>query len=533
MEIEINRPVVDADAAIYGRLAAFALVCLSFLFLYAGVFAALAEQWRSQPMYSHGPLVPLVSGYLLWTRRDRLFDTHGNPRRLIGLSVLLLGVSMQVMGHAAAVLTVQQVSILVTLTGMAGFLFGLPSLRVLWLPIGYLMFMIPVWEEGITRYFHPALQSFSAHNAVLLLSALGIPAYREGVCIHLPNQVLEVAQSCSGVNHLTAVVAMGIPMAYLFLKTWPRRIILIGGALVVALLSNGVRVALIGVFSHNEIGAPLHGPFHILQGLFVSFVGYAALFALTWLLHTGPTADVGAEQTRESVPMALKLANSSPLKVMGFCGLLLATAGGYVNLQGSSPAPLRSQFELFPTELAGWNGIQDGGEIAASGLFRASGVDSELSRVFQNNRGRLIWLYAGYFEFQDSRKKVINYRTQELHRGALPVHLDLDFEKSVEVNRRIGEEGGKKRLTFFYYDINGRVAADRMTAKVYSLWDTLTRNRSNAAVVIFESELTLDDEVEALEEDLKAFMRDAYPHLRQCLPSNSHTISSPVRATAS
>ena len=81
---------------------------------------------------------------------------------------------------------------------------------------------------------------------------------------------IEVARACSGVNYLVAVLALGLPLAYLYLRSWWRRGVLIASALLIAAAANSLRVALIGVLVYYDLGAPLHGPAHVLHGLFVS-----------------------------------------------------------------------------------------------------------------------------------------------------------------------------------------------------------------------------------------------------------------------
>ena len=99
-----------------------------------------------------------------------------------------------------------------------------------------------------------------------MLQVVGIPAYREGLYLFLPNVTLEVARACSGVNYLVAILALGLPLGYLYLPTVWRRVLLLTMAIGVAAISNSLRVALIGVLSYLEIGSPLHGPGHVLHG---------------------------------------------------------------------------------------------------------------------------------------------------------------------------------------------------------------------------------------------------------------------------
>src|SRR5690606_25810380 len=53
-----------------GHEAAAALgLLLGFVLCYWQTLATLVEQWSSNDVYAHGFLIPMISGYLVWTRR--------------------------------------------------------------------------------------------------------------------------------------------------------------------------------------------------------------------------------------------------------------------------------------------------------------------------------------------------------------------------------------------------------------------------------------------------------------------------------
>ena len=180
------------------------------------------------------------------------------------------------------------------------------------------------------------------------MQAVGIPAYREGTIIALPSLTLEVARACSGVNYLVAVLAFGLPLAYLYVRGFWRAALLLVAAVAIAALSNGLRVALIGVLAHFEVGSPLHGPFHVLHGLFVSGIGYVALFAGVRLLES-------RDRTIESAPPAvMRRPFAFPRVEAAACVLLFAGLGAGVLAHAPERVPLAESFDRFPISLGGW-----------------------------------------------------------------------------------------------------------------------------------------------------------------------------------
>jgi len=477
-------------------------------------------QWRSNVMYSHGFLIPLISLYLVWARRDRLAQIDYLPRNGLAFAALGVGIGMVLIGHVAGVQIIQGFSLIFTVAGIVGLLFGVSSLKLFWLPIVYLLFMIPIWEEAVTGHFHLPLQKFSAVNGNVILNLVGIPAHREGLYIALPETVLEVARACSGVNHLIAVIAIGIPLAYLFLSGWSRRILLILIAIVIAILSNGLRVALIGILSYLNIGGPLHGPFHILQGLFVSIVGYVALILSTWALSAGsPSArnPVDKKETGRSGDTGGAQKNRKPHALFSAI-ILFAAAGSYIHFHSFSPAPLKNSLDLFPREIGGWTGSP--ADSRFSGWFKEANVDHELIRVYRTGGEKRVELYIAYFEYQDSTKKVINYRTEEIHQNLSVIKVNLESGEGMEINRLFQRGKGKNNLVLFWYDINGRIVTGRLAAKLYRAWDGLVRGRTNGAIIILSSDLASDENPNEAEEQIKEFIRTTYPFFLDYLPGH-------------
>jgi exosortase len=217
--------------------------------------------------------VLFVSGYMLWTRRDELRASHAEPDYLFGIPVTLAGIATLTVGRLALMTSVQEASLLVTLAGVVLLLFGRAVLSRLWFPLAYLLLGLPIWDVVITR-LQPSSQILSAQFATVFLHGIGIPAFREGVRVVLPNVTMEVMRECSGVNQVLAIVAIALPAAYLLLRRGLLRVVLLGLAVMVAYLSNGVRITLVGFLAYHGLSSGDLRGMHIAEGLAVSILGY-------------------------------------------------------------------------------------------------------------------------------------------------------------------------------------------------------------------------------------------------------------------
>jgi exosortase len=244
--------------------------------LYRDALAGLVRQWWNEPDYSHGFLIPLLAGYLVWERGPRLRRLAVAPAAAAGLSVLALGVALFLLADLAAELFVMRASLLVVLAGLALHLGGREHLRVLAFPLLYLALMIPPPAIVFNALTFP-LQLFAAGAATSTLQLLDVPVLREGNVITLAHAKLEVAEACSGVRSLLALVALATTYAYFTRPGLWARAILVASAVPIAIAANAGRVAATGVLAH------VFGE-EVAQGFFHGFSGWLVFLAAFVLL---------------------------------------------------------------------------------------------------------------------------------------------------------------------------------------------------------------------------------------------------------
>ena len=495
-------------------LTAAGILTAAFLFCYAGVLRRMASQWWNNDVYSYGFLIPCISLYLIWVRRERLALIEPVSDFSGGLTVVFGGLFLLVLGDAAKVLLIQELSLIVTLAGVVLLVLGRGFLRALWFPIAYLLLMVPVWDF-ITDRLHLPFQNFSSSIGLTILQGIGIPVYRQGVFIELPNVTLEVAKACSGVNYLIAVVAIGIPIAYVALKGWIRRAVLIGMAVAIAVLANGARVALIGTLSYYGLsgGGDIHGPLHVLQGMFVSVIGYAALFGGVWALS--PTPSSAPEKGDDSVgPLQPRLSGRAFSTGVILLSAILLLTGSYLHFYRAIPVPLKKDLKLFPNEIGEWKGSDAAPNPSFLGLIDAK---QTLSRVYRHVSGAEVHLYVGYFDFQDQERKLISYKTDRLFQNGAETEVAVP-PRSIRVNEQILQEEDRRELVLFWYELNGNIFTDRSRAKLYTMWNTLAHRRSNGALVLLSIDAPKEADLERPRFTIERFIPAVFPELANYLP---------------
>jgi exosortase len=230
-------------------LAIIAGLGIFFYLLYRINFEQLVHVWSTNPNFSQGFLIPVISAMFIYLRWNTLRNLPVKPA-YVGLLLLAFGVFGQVLFRITGQEQFSDLSMLVVLFGLGLWLLGWQQMKILWLPICYLLFMINPPQALYVKLTTP-LQSIAASGGAHMLLLFGIHAYREATQIHL--QVgdkwpsLNVAQACSGIRMLTAFFALAVALAYSTNRPMWQKLMLSLCALPIAIFVNALRVTLSGV----------------------------------------------------------------------------------------------------------------------------------------------------------------------------------------------------------------------------------------------------------------------------------------------
>lgn len=264
------------------RIAAITLIGAGLLLTYWQVFGSLVDAWWNDGNYSHGFFIIPLAVYFAWVRRDELIAAVPRPT-WFGLVVLACSMAMLVAGLLGSELFTSRVSLIGVLAGIILFLFGWKHLRILALPLAFLLLMIPIPSIILNRITLP-LQFFASRVGASALTACDIPVLREGNVLVLANTSLEVAEACSGIRSLVSLITLGIVFGYFTdTRLWVR-LTIVASTVPVAILANGARVAGTGIAAHWWGPAAAEGFFHEFSGWVVFVAALAMVFGIQRLI---------------------------------------------------------------------------------------------------------------------------------------------------------------------------------------------------------------------------------------------------------
>ncbi len=251
------------------------------LAIYAPVLYWLALNWAAVDDASHGFLIVPLALFFAWEQRGQISRAKIEPSWW-GLPFLTFGALALTVGRLGVEFTMMRIGFVLTLMGLVLLLLGRRIFGILLFPLAFLFLMIPIPQSILNVVAFP-LQLIAADLAVQSLFYLHIPALREGNIIHLANQTLYVAEACSGIRSLMALITLGVVFAYFFRRSWIIRAILVLSAIPIAILVNAFRVALTGVLTHYYGEAAASGWIHETEGFFT----FGIAFILLMLLGSG------------------------------------------------------------------------------------------------------------------------------------------------------------------------------------------------------------------------------------------------------
>lgn len=245
---------------------------------------------REPSDWGHTLIIPLVSGYFVWTKRELILAKPLHPSWW-GLAIMILGIAWYMicnLGPAAlAHHNIRASGFGITLIGMGLLLLGWAAMKYVWFPLFYMLAFFQTVSERLMHIVTYRMQDISAKGAYVFLNLIGIETDLSGNVLTIfkdgnPMQ-LNVAEACSGMRMLVAFLALGVAMAYLSLPKLWQQIMLVVLGIPISIFVNVLRVAslgILGMFDQNFMS----GEFHHMIGLVWLLPAFFSYLAVLWIL---------------------------------------------------------------------------------------------------------------------------------------------------------------------------------------------------------------------------------------------------------
>jgi len=251
---------------------------------YIPTFAWMVDRWSEKDTYySHGFLVPFISFFLVWLKRDELSKLKINPAN-IGWLFFGIGILTHAVSALWRVYFTSGFSLIPVIAGLVLLFFGKTFLKMLWFPIAFLLFMIPLPLVAIANISFK-LKILASQISTGILNGLGVAAIRDGSIIKTMHAYIIVEDPCSGIRSLIALIALGALMAYFSNISKPRKAIIFASSVPIAITSNVIRIVALSLVSEMYGAKWATGFFHTAMGMLVFVFSFFSLLIISKLLE--------------------------------------------------------------------------------------------------------------------------------------------------------------------------------------------------------------------------------------------------------
>ena len=480
----------------------------------------LVRRWTTQEEYSHGFLIPLVTAWLLWTRRDALLASLGQPA-WTGAALILLAMVIHVVGQLSAIFILSQLAFIIALLGIILAVGGTSLLRTTFVPVIFLIFAIPL-PYFIDANLSLQLQLISSQLGVFFIRLFQIPVYLDGNLIDLGTYKLQVVDACSGLRYLFPLLSLSFLAAYLFhAPVWQRAFVLFS-SIPVTIAMNGFRIGMVGVTVDRWGPRMADGVLHFFEGWIIfiasAFLLTAEVFLLARISGRGffEAFRVPTDAVRLSPKARPEPTSGMPLYA---CLLLICATMLTGVLISNRPeiVPERSRFVTFPATVGEWRGHAS---LLEPQIEYGLALEDYILSDYSKSDGKVVNLYVAYYASQRTGESPHSPLVCIPGDGWSITKLErTSYGAEQPLNRAIIERNGSKQLVYYWYEERGRWIASEYWSKWYLLSDAITKNRSDGALVRLITPVLPGELERDADNRLQSFMRDLLPGLSGYLPS--------------
>lgn len=253
------------------------------LIVYIPTISWMIGRWSGkESYYSHGFLIPIISLFIIWQRRDALakIKIAGD---MLGLWIVAVCLLVHIVCAALRVYFLSGFTLVPLIYGLVLFFFGKEMVRKLTFPILFLFTMVPL-PLAVIGTLTVKLKLLATQLSVFTLNHIGFRCIQDGSLIRMPSSFIEVAAPCSGLRSIISLVTLGLLFAYAIKTSFLKKSILFLSSIPIAIATNVMRIALVAAVNDLYGEKIAMGAFHDFTGYLIFVVAFLGLFGVAQML---------------------------------------------------------------------------------------------------------------------------------------------------------------------------------------------------------------------------------------------------------
>ena len=489
--------------------------------------AWMVNTWEVQEEYGHGYIIPFISIFLIWQKKN-IIEQLEFKNDWYGLLIVFIGLFLLVVGNISTLFVIQQYGYVTTILGLIYAFTGRVAFKPIFVPLLLLFFMIPL-PVFLLQGISGELQLISSEIGVAFIRLFDISVFLEGNVIDLGVYKLQVVEACSGLNYLFPLMTLAFISAYFFTGSWWKKAVIFLSSIPITILMNSIRIGAIGVTVEYWGPKMAEGVLHDFEGwaVFMSCIGI--LILEMWVLaklgkDKLPLKEAFGVDFPEPTPKGAQVNYREVSKSFGasFAMILLIGISIFAIPDNVEVEPERKQFAEFPLEVESWKGKTGYLEQIYIDVLRFTDY---IMSDYTNENQESINFYVAYYASQKSGSSAHSPRscipgggwritslTQKVVEGAAVDGVPL------EVNRLVIQKDETKQLVYYWFQQRGRIVTNEYMMKWWLFWDSMNQHRTDGALMRLTTVLQPGQDISIADKRLEDFSRKIAPILPEFVP---------------
>ena len=491
----------------------------------------LVRYWYGHEEFGHAFFIPVISIYLIWQKRFELYEVS-IKNTWVGLLVVLFGTLLFLLGNLSAIYIIQQYALVFTLIGLFLSVLGTDAAKKVVLPLVLLFFMIPL-PGFLYNTLSGELQLISSQIGVFVIRLFDISVYLEGNVIDLGVYQLQVVEACSGLRYLFPLMTLGLIMSYMYRSSWLNKAIIFFSTIPITVLMNSFRIGMIGIMVEYWGIEMAEGFLHDFEGWIIFMACLSVLIIEMWVLNKFSKSSVPfsgvfnldlieAKAPDKTTPVIPKKIPRTILLVLPILVISMLVLVIVTSKEKTSALPDRLDFSGFPMTTENYVGIKESFEFD---IIDALNFDDYLIANFTSTKSDSgsYNIYIGYYATQSADK------VPHSPKACLPgggwiitdsnvVTFSLEGGGSISANRAIIHKGDNKQLVYYWFKQRNRLITSEYLVKWYLLVDSISKNRTDGALVRYVTPMSAGEDLSSAENRLRKFIVEVNPLANQYIP---------------
>ena len=454
----------------------------------------MVSTWWNISTYNHCLLIIPILYWLVQQRREELVKIR--PQYWMpGLIWVGLASIAWLLGEAAGVSFARQLGLIMMLQGAVATILGPKVTRALIFPIFYSFFLVPFGEE-----FVPFLQTITAKMSMILLGWFDIPAFIDGVFISTPTGYFEVAEACSGVKFLIAMIAYGALVSNVCFQSLRRRTLFMAAAVIVPIIANGIRAFGTIYIAHHTSTDFASGFDHIFYGWF--FFGFVLLLVMLigWPFFDRKIDDPMIDADKINRGALVVESNFSWKQAAISLTVIVAAPVAWTSILAAQPSAVPEQIAL--PKVQGWERIDY--QPLYEWKPRFDGANHYLLGRYKSlSSSKSVDVAVAVYDRQEEGREIVGYG-----QGAFDPQTEWSWTRDLDAPSggsamQITAPGPVVRNVLSFYQIGNKLTGSAAAVKLATLKTKLFGGSQQAVAILISAEKTGDsDQREAIDEFL-------------------------------